>query len=105
MSKLLISLLIGIIAGVIDVIPMMIQKLDKYANWSAFFHWVIMGIFISYIEISFSPWLKGLVVALLGIIPVLIIVSKEDKKSVIPISIMSAILGILVGIATAKFAV
>jgi uncharacterized membrane protein len=44
MQKLLISLFIGIIAGIIDVIPMIVQKLDKYANMSAFIHWIIMGV-------------------------------------------------------------
>lgn len=105
MSKLMMAILIGIIAGIIDAIPMMIQKLDKHATWSAFVHWVVMGIIISYIQIPFSPWLKGLVVAELSAIPVIIIVAKEDKKSIVPILIMSAILGILVGITTAKFAV
>lgn len=104
MQKLLISLLIGIIAGIIDVIPMIIQKLDRYANMSAFIHWVDMGIIISYIQIPFSPWLKGLIIAELSVMPIVLIVAKEDKKGIIPILVMSAILGVLVGISTAKYA-
>ena len=84
---------------------MIIQKLDKHANWSAFIHWVVMGIIISYIQIPLSPWLKGLLIAELSIISVIIIISKEDKNAIIPIIAMSAILGILVGISTAKFAI
>ncbi len=105
MSKLLVSLLIGVVAGIIDVTPMVIQKMDKYANWSAFVHWVVLGIFISYIQMPMAPWLKGLLVAELAALPIVIIVSKEDKKAWIPILIMSAILGALAGIAAAKFAV
>ena len=105
MSKLIISIIIGIIAGIIDVIPMIIQKLGKHANISAFVHWVVMGIIISYIQIPLAPWLKGLVIAELSALPVVIIVAKEDPKSAIPIFAMSAILGILVGITTAKFAI
>ena len=82
---------------------MIIQKLDKYANWSPFVHWVVLGIFIAYIQMSLSPWLKGLVVAELAALPIVIIVSKKDKKAGIPILVMSAVLGTLVGIATAKF--
>lgn len=104
MSKLIISLLIGTVAGVIDVAPMIIQKLDKYANWSAFMHWVVMGIVISYVQMPLAPWLKGLVIAELSAIPVAIMVAREDKKSIIPILAMSAVLGVLVGISTAKFA-
>ena len=104
MSKLLVSILIGLAAGVVDVVPMIFQKLDKHANWSAFFHWIILGIFISYIELPLAPWLKGLVVAELAAIPTVILVSKDNKKSVVPILAMSAVLGVLVGLATAKAA-
>lgn len=103
MSKLFISLAIGILAGIVDVVPMIIQKLDKFACWSAFVHWVIMGIIISYINIPLSPWLKGLLIAVVSALPVIILVSKEEPFSIIPILIMSAILGALVGILTSKF--
>ena len=105
MSKLIISIIIGIIAGIVDVIPMIIQKINKHACLSAFVHWVAMGIIISYIQMPLSPWLKGLVVAEVSAIPVVIIIAKEDKKPVIPILVMSAILGLLVGISTTKFAI
>ena len=104
MSKLLIALLIGIIAGAIDVAPMIIQKLDKYANISAFFHWVALGIIISYVQMPIPAYLKGIAVSLLAVLPILVIVSKEDKKAIIPILLMSVILGAGVGITTSKFA-
>lgn len=103
MSKLFISIFIGVLAGIIDVVPMLIQKLDKYACASAFVHWIIMGVIISYIDLPMSPWLKGLVVAEISAIPVLILVAKEEPVSIIPIVVMSAILGVIVGISTAKF--
>ncbi len=105
MSKLLISLGIGTLAGIIDVIPMMIKKLDMYANISAFVHWVVLGIIISYVQMPVAPWFKGLIIAELSALPIIIIVAKEDKKSILPIAIMSAVLGIGVGILTGKFAV
>ena len=37
MNKIFVALIIGIIAGTIDVIPMIIQRIDKYACISAFF--------------------------------------------------------------------
>ncbi len=104
MSKLLISILIGIIAGVIDVVPMLIQKLDKYACVSAFVHWVVLGVIISYINMPMASWLQGIVIAVLSALPILIIVAKEDTKSIIPIISMSIILGAGVGITTATFA-
>ena len=91
MENLLIALLIGVVAGIIDVTPMLIMKLDKTANWSAFVHWDI------------DPWLKGLIIGELMTLPVMIIVSKNDKKSLIPMVLFSAILGMGVAIAGSKF--
>ena len=104
MAKFFISLGIGSIAGIIDLIPMIIQKLDRFSNWSAFVHWLVLGIIISYIQIPMSPWLKGLVVAEMSSFPIIILVMKDDPKSIIPILVMSAILGVAVGISTSKFA-
>lgn len=103
MTKLIISLFIGFVAGVIDVIPMLIQKLDTYACLSAFVHWIVLGVLISYVDFSMPNWLKGLIVAEMSILPIIIIVLKDDPKSVLPIIIMSAILGVFVGITTGKF--
>ena len=104
MSKFLISIIIGIVAGIIDVIPMIIQKLDKYAITSAFVHWVVLGVIISYIQLPLFPWLKGILVAEITVLPIIIIVLKNDHKAMMPIIIMSAILGALVGISTTKYA-
>lgn len=37
MDKLIFSAIIGLIAGVIDIIPMIMQKLPRYSTVSAFF--------------------------------------------------------------------
>jgi hypothetical protein len=103
MKEILIVLLIGIIAGTIDVIPMIIQKMDKYANLSAFAHWIVLGLIIPFVSWNIAPWLKGLIIAEISAIPILLIVAPNDKKAIIPISIMSAILGIGVGLAGAYF--
>ena len=99
MKEILIALIIGIIAGVIDVIPMIIQKMDKYANLSAFSHWVVLGLIIPFVSWNIAPWLKGLIIAEISAIPVLFMVASNDKKAILPITVMSAILGIAVGVA------
>lgn len=100
MITILLSLCIGIAAGIIDIIPMIIQKLDKHATVSAFVHWVVLGVVITHVQIpGLDGWLKGLVLAVLLTLPVLIIVAKADKKSIVPILAMTVILGSLVGFA------
>jgi hypothetical protein len=103
MNEILIALLIGIVAGIIDVIPMIVQKTDKFANLSAFTHWVVLGLIIPFVAWNIEPWLKGLIIAEISAIPVLLIVAPKDKKAILPIVVMSAILGIGVAVAGGKF--
>jgi hypothetical protein len=103
MSKIFIALIIGIIAGTIDVVPMIIQRIDKYACMSAFVQWIVLGLIIPYVNWDVQPWLKGLVIAEMAALPIMIIVFANEPKSIIPIAIFSAVLGILVGIAGARF--
>ena len=99
MNHILIALAIGIIAGIIDVIPMIIQKMDKYANLSAFTHWVVLGLIIPFVSWGIAPWIKGLIIGEISAIPILFLVATNDRKAILPITIMSAILGIAVAIA------
>ena len=79
---------------------MILQKLDRHATVSAFVQWVVLGIVITHVHIGgLDGWLKGLVIALLLTLPILIIVAKDDKKAIVPILAMTAILGSLVGLA------
>lgn len=95
-----IVLLIGIVAGVIDVLPMLKMKVDKYSTLSAFVYYLIMPFIVFSVKWFGSLWwLRGGVVALLMAIPVIILVAKEDKKSPIAMTIMSIVLGSLVGVA------
>lgn len=99
MKFFLLSLLIGIIAGVIDILPMLKMKLDKYSIVSAFVFYLIMPFVVFRIHwFGDLWWLRGGIVALLMAIPTIILVAKDDKKSAIPMIFMSIILGSLVGI-------
>lgn len=46
MNDLLIAIIIGLVAGLIDVTPMVIMKLEKVANISAFVHYFVLGLII-----------------------------------------------------------
>lgn len=92
MDKLLFSAIIGLVAGVIDIIPMIMQKLPRYSTVSAFFHYFFVSIIILNVDITHIPWwLEGGVVGLALTIPMLIQVGHSDKKS-LPIIAFNAIL-------------
>ncbi len=103
MDDLLIALSIGLVAGTIDVIPMIIQRIDKVSCISAFFHWVVLGIIIPFVNWDILPWLKGFIIAELAAIPILVLVYPKDRKAITPILIFSAVLGMGVGLAGSTF--
>lgn len=99
MNKILIALLIGCAAGIIDVAPMIKQKLSKFSICSAFAQWVVLGLVIPNTSMfGLTSWLNGLIVAILFALPIAILVIENDKKSVPIILMMSAILGSIVGL-------
>jgi hypothetical protein len=100
MKNIVFTLLIGCIAGIIDILPMLKMKLDKYAIFSAFSFYFIMPFIIFNIKLLENIWwLKGGLITLVLSIPTIIIISKADKKSILPIASMAIILGSLIGIA------
>ena len=95
----LLTLLIGIVAGVIDVLPMIKMKVDKYSCLSAFIYYLIIPFIIFGINWFRNLWwLRGGVVSILMAMPIIILVAKEDKKSPIAMAFMSIILGSMIGI-------
>jgi hypothetical protein len=104
MPRFITSVLIGAIAGAIDIAPMLAQKLGLHACASAFVHWVVLGVLIAYIQMPMPPWVKGITVAVLSCLPVVILVSENDPKATIPILLMSVVVGAAVGSATFRYA-
>ena len=83
---------------------MVAQRLSKYACLSAFTHWVVLGVLISYVQVPMPAWLKGIMIAVISCIPIVILVSETDPKSIVPIVIMSVTLCAAVGWATSRYA-
>jgi hypothetical protein len=103
MKRFFTALLIGVSAGILDVIPMIIQGLNVYACISAFMFWVALGLIIPFVNWNMKAWVKGLLLAELMALPVIILILSEGIVSVMPIPVFSAFLGSLVGIAGKRF--
>lgn len=98
MKKLIIGLIIGIVAGILDVIPMILQKLTWDANISAFSMWVIIGVFIATTDYKIISGFKGIIISFLVLFPSAILIGWKEPISLLPISIMTIILGTFSGI-------
>jgi hypothetical protein len=97
MKNYLISLIIGLIAAVIDTIPMIIRKMDKYFIISAFFVWIVLGVFIPKITFSNISFLNGIIVAVLFVLPIAFLIYKLDPKGLPIVIVTTVVLGCGVG--------
>ena len=88
-----IGLLYGFLAGIIDLIPMIIQKLSWDANLSALSLWIVSGFFIATIDIKILPILKGLLISFLVFLPCSFIIGWQNPVSLLPIIGMTFVLG------------
>lgn len=102
MKRFLLSLLIGGAAGVLDCIPMLLQKMDVFSLASAFAQWLVLGVIINYTVCGLRGWLKGALFALATAVPVMLLVAKTDPLSLIPMAVTSFVLGAVVGLVSAR---
>lgn len=96
------GILVGTAAGIVDVIPMLIQNLTWDANFSAFFFWVAAGTVISVADVPLKGAAKGIAIAYGLLIPLAFIIGWANPANLIPIAIMTGILGAASGIAIEK---
>ncbi|MBC8525840.1 MAG: hypothetical protein H8D22_03055 [Candidatus Cloacimonetes bacterium] len=101
-NKKLLGIILGTVAGILDVIPMIIQDLTWDANISAFTMWIVVGFFIASVDLKMNRILKGIVIAYLVLLPCSIIIAWQEPTSLIPIAIMTTILGGLLGLTIEK---
>lgn len=92
----------GALAGVMDVIPMILQNLTWDANLGAFSMWVIAGFLIATSSLQINYITKGLLYSILTLIPSAFIIGWHEPLSLIPILIMTTILGALLGFVLGK---
>ncbi len=95
--NILTGLIIGAIAGIIDIIPMILQGLTWNANFSAFSMWIVIGFFLAVADIGIKGALKGLIISYIMIIPTLFIVGWKEPRILIPILAMTTLLGTFSG--------
>ncbi len=96
------GLCVGIVAGVIDVIPMILQNLTWDANLSAFFFWVATGTVIAVADIPLKGAVKGIAVSYALLVPLAFLIGWANPATLIPIAIMTPILGAAVGFAVER---
>lgn len=103
MKKTKLGLILGVCAGIIDLVPMITQKLTWDANLSAFSLWIISGFLIASSDLKLNSALKGILISFLVLIPSAIIIAWKDIGSLLPIIIATLILGAVLGFLIEQF--
>jgi hypothetical protein len=103
MNKTLRGILIGAFIGLIDVVPMVLQNLTWDANLSAFTLWVVSGLLITKVDCNCSGILKGVIIPFLVLLPSAILIGWGNPASLIPIFVMTLLLGVLLGYLGERF--
>ena len=98
MNRTFAGIIAGFIAGIIDLIPMIIQNLTWDANLSAFSMWLAVGFFTAHVSFKMHPVLKGILVAFICLLPSAFIIAWSMPESIIAVSVMTLLLGSLTGL-------
>ena len=100
MNRLLFSAVIGVIAGFVDIVPMVFKKLKPTAIVSAFLQYFFVSIVILNLDLpGVVWWLQGALTAVALSLPIVILISENDRKSVPIVVSMAVILGTLIALA------
>ena len=87
------GIVLGTAAGIIDLIPMIVQGLTWDANLSEFFLWIVSGFLISTSSLRFEGYQNGIVISMLVLLPSAILIGWQQPLSLFPIMGMTLILG------------
>jgi len=102
MNRLFASFAAGAVAGVVDVIPMIVLETSRAAMVAAFVHWLLLGFVITYLRLGLPGWLKGLLVGAAFSVPVIATLFESDASAVPQVAVMSALLGSALGFASSR---
>ena len=99
MDRFSLSVLMGFIIGIVNILPMIFKRLPQYTTVASFIHYFIATIVIINIDIPIIPWwIEGGLLGLILMLPMLIHVGHSDKKPLMIIAANAVILGSAAGV-------
>ena len=101
-KRIFTGLLLGLAAGIIDLVPMLLQKLSWDADLSALSLWLVSGVLTASVDWKINPALKGMVVSFMVLLPSAVLIGAKEPLSLVPIGAMTLILGGALGYFTER---
>ncbi len=95
--KNLTALAIGLIAGLIDLIPLLIVGVPLLNMLSIMAFWIITSFFIAHVTLLKNAMLNGLVLSTFNMLPLVMVIYTINPKDFLPMLSMALVLGPFVG--------
>ena len=91
MDHFTLSLTVGAVVGLLDVVSMIFQKLSARSCLSAFFIYFLAVVIVFHRRLPYLPWwAQGMAVVLMLMVPVLFTFSGKERKA-IPVVLFNAL--------------
>lgn len=99
--ELVFTILVGVVIGAVDALPMFLKKMDKANCWSAFVQYVVVTFIIfntTLPQLHVNDFLTGPIISFLMALPMVIMIAKTEKR-VVPIVLVNAVvLGLIIAV-------
>jgi hypothetical protein len=94
--------MVGLFAGLLDLIPLVMVKAPLFNMMTIMVFWLVTVFFMARVTLFRNPFLNGLVVAVLIMLPVVMTVYPVNPKDFMPMLFMAVVLGPLAGYALSR---
>jgi hypothetical protein len=102
-KKIIVSVIIGLAAGLIDLIPLVMVRVPLLNMVSILMFWIVTSYFVANVTLFKNAPLNGLVLSTLNMLPLVVIIYTINPKDFLPMLSMALILGPLVGYLNGRF--
>lgn len=99
LGDFLIAGTLGSVAGLLDAAPMLRMAVPRFSVYSTFLQWVVLGLLIPFVDWGLSPWLQGLLIGVLGMIPSMAVLYYRNRRAIVTTALAGAVLGAAIGLA------
>jgi len=103
MKKIFTILTIGLVLGIIDLIPLFFVNAPIFNMLSIIAFWLCATLFIYKTRFFEKSAINGLTIAIILMIPMALAVSASNSKDFLPMMLMAIVLGPIAGILLDKF--
>lgn len=100
--QIIFGIVLGIVVGIINIVPMAAQKIRWDTVLVQFLYWIIVGFFIAVSHWKIHDVLKGILISLLIFIPSLIYTIELSPPQAFWVIIMTVFFGGLMGTINGK---